>query len=174
MAEVGIILGSDSDLPKVKDCFSILEKFDVPYEVIVSSAHRTPEKTKEWVTTARERGLKVIIAVAGGAAHLPGVVASHTTLPVIGVPIETKISGGLDSILSILQMPSGIPVGTMPAGRAGGSNAALYAVNILSIGDSSYEKKLETYRKEMAEKIEGKNIKMNEAGLDNYIKSIEG
>lgn len=174
MAEVGIILGSDSDLPKVKDCFSILEKFEVPFEVIVSSAHRTPEKTKEWVSSARGKGMKVIIAVAGGAAHLPGVVASHTTLPVIGVPIETKIAGGLDSILSILQMPSGIPVGTMPSGRAGGANAALYAVNILSVLNDAYAQKLETYRKEMAEKIELKNSKMKESGLENYIKSIEG
>ena len=173
MAEVGIILGSDSDLPKVKNCFETFEKFNVPFEIIVSSAHRTPEKTKEWVSSAKERGLKVIIAVAGGAAHLPGVVAAHTTLPVIGVPIETKISGGLDSILSILQMPGGIPVATMPAGRAGGINAALFAINILSVTDSQYAKKLDDYRKDMAEKIENKNKDLNKKGYKEYIASIE-
>lgn len=110
MAKIGIILGSDSDLPKVKNCFETLDEFNISFEIIVSSAHRTPEQTKEWVSSARDRGMKAIIAVAGGAAHLPGVVASHTTLPVIGVPIETKISGGLDSILSILQMPGGSPL----------------------------------------------------------------
>jgi len=174
MAEVGIILGSDSDLPKVKDCFKILDEFNVDYEVIVSSAHRTPEKTMEWVRNARKSGKKLIIAVAGGAAHLPGVVASHTTLPVLGIPIESNIAGGLDSILSILQMPSGIPVATMPAGKAGGSNAALFALNILSVTNESVEEKLASYRKEMQVKIENKNKEMNELGLYDYIKKIEG
>ncbi len=174
MPEVGIILGSDSDLPKVKNCFETLEKFDVAFEIIVSSAHRTPETTKEWVSSAKSRGIKAIIAVAGGAAHLPGVVASHTTLPVIGVPIETKISGGLDSILSILQMPGGIPVATMPAGRAGGINAALFAINILSVIDEKYAIKLQDYRKEMATKIEAKNKDMNAQGYKEYIAKLEG
>ncbi len=174
MSEVGIILGSDSDLPKVKDCFKILAEFNVEFEVIVSSAHRTPEKTMEWVKNARSSGKKVIIAVAGGAAHLPGVVASHTTLPVIGVPVESNIAGGLDSILSILQMPSGIPVATMPAGKAGGANAALFAVNILSIGNSEIEDKLRSYREDMMKKIEKKNSEIQEMGLNNYINRIEG
>ncbi len=173
MAEIGIILGSDSDLPKVRDCFNILDKFEVEYEVIVSSAHRTPEKTMEWVQMARKSGKKAIIAVAGGAAHLPGVVASHTTLPVIGVPIESNIAGGLDSILSILQMPSGIPVATMPAGKAGGSNAALFALNILAINDKVIEEKLSNYREEMKEKIERKNSHMNSMGLQEYINQLE-
>ena len=173
MAEVGIILGSDSDLPKVKDCFNILKDFGVEFDIVVSSAHRTPEKTKNWVINARTSGIKVIIAVAGGAAHLPGVVASHTTIPVIGVPIESKISGGLDSILSILQMPSGIPVATMPAGKAGGTNAALFAINILSLSDESYSEKLDGYRKKMAEKISIKNDKMEKIGYEKYIKMIE-
>ena len=173
MSEIGIILGSDSDLPKVKNCFKILDKFGVNYEVLVSSAHRTPAKTKEWVSLARENGMKAIIAVAGGAAHLPGVVASYTTLPIIGVPIETKISGGLDSIFSILQMPSGIPVATMPAGQAGGTNAALYAISILSLIDFKYADALADYRKSMEVKIEEKNAKMNEMGLTNYIKILE-
>ena len=174
MIEIGIILGSDSDLPKVQDCFTTLEKFGVSFEVIISSAHRTPEMTKEWVTGARDRGLKAIIAVAGGAAHLPGVVASHTTLPVIGVPIESKIAGGLDSLLSIVQMPSGIPVATMPAGKAGGANAALFAINILSVLDDSYKDKMEQYRSEMQDKIKKKNEAIENEGLSQYIKKIEG
>lgn len=173
MPEVGIILGSDSDLPKVKKCFSILEKFGVDFEIIVSSAHRTPEQTQKWVTEARSRGMKAIIACAGGAAHLPGVVASHTTLPVIGVPIESNISGGLDSILSILQMPSGIPVATMPAGKAGGANAALFALNILAVSDESYANKLADYRKEMAEGVKKKNESLNKMGYKDFIASLE-
>ncbi len=174
MAQVGIILGSDSDLPKVKNCFETLEEFGIPFEIIVSSAHRTPEETKEWVSSARSRGLKAIIAVAGGAAHLPGVVASHTTLPVIGVPIETKISGGLDSILSILQMPGGISVATMPAGSAGGINAALFAANILGVEDASIADKLAEYRKKMAEKITAKNADIADMGYKKYIAGLEG
>lgn len=173
MSVVGVILGSDSDLPKVKECFETLDSFGVAYEVLVSSAHRSPEKTLEWVKSASERGLKVIIAIAGGAAHLPGVVASHTTLPVIGIPIETNIAGGLDSILSILQMPSGVPVATMPAGRSGGVNAALFALSILSVSDSSITGKLKSYRKRIAEKIEDKNRLIQETGLMNYIKKLE-
>ncbi|PKL41073.1 MAG: 5-(carboxyamino)imidazole ribonucleotide mutase [Spirochaetae bacterium HGW-Spirochaetae-1] len=173
MSDVGIILGSDSDLPKVRECFDILDEFGIPFEILVSSAHRTPEKTRQWVSTARDRGLKVIIAVAGGAAHLPGVVASHTTLPVIGVPIETNIAGGLDSILSILQMPGGIPVATMPAGKAGGINAALFAVNILSLLDKKYAAKLDEYRKNVAEKINARNEKLNTMGYKEYISSLE-
>ncbi len=173
MAEIGIILGSDSDLPKVRDCFKILDRFEVEYEVLVSSAHRTPEKTAQWVSRARKSGKKAIIAVAGGAAHLPGVVASHTTLPVIGVPIESNIAGGLDSILSILQMPSGIPVATMPAGKAGGANAALFALNILSVSDKKIEQKLISYREEMKSKIDEKNARMAEVGLQGYIDEIE-
>jgi len=173
MSRVGIILGSDSDLPKVEGCFETLDKFGVDFEIIVSSAHRTPEQTKEWVSSARGKGMQVIIAVAGGAAHLPGVVASHTTLPVIGVPIETKISGGLDSILSILQMPSGIPVGTMPSGKAGGTNAALYAINILSISDKVIEEKLADFRSDMADKIAKKNEALSSKGYKDYIASIK-
>ena len=171
---IGIILGSDSDMPRVKNCFSVLEDFGVDFEILVSSAHRTPEQTKNWVASARDRGLRVIIAVAGGAAHLPGVVASHTTLPVIGVPIETAIAGGLDSILSILQMPSGIPVATMPAGKAGGANAALYAIEILSLADESLVRKLADYRKKDEKKIAEKNGAIKNMGYKKYIESLEG
>ena len=173
MAKVGIILGSDSDLPKIKECFNLLEKFEVSFDLIISSAHRTPEQTMEWVKSAEDRGIKIIIAAAGGAAHLPGVVASHTTIPVIGIPIESNISGGLDSILSILQMPGGIPVATMPAGKAGGTNAALFAMNILAIDNESYKKKLIDYRKNMVEKIQKKNDNIKSMGYKKYIKSLE-
>lgn len=174
MPAVGIILGSDSDLPKVKECFEILDEFSIEYEVLVSSAHRSPEMTVAWVKSARDRGFKVIIAIAGGAAHLPGVVASHTTLPVVGIPIETNISGGLDSILSILQMPAGIPVATMATGKSGGANAALFALSILSTCDSSIAEKIASYRKKIEKKIEEKNRLIKETGLMNYIKKLEG
>jgi 5-(carboxyamino)imidazole ribonucleotide mutase len=169
MPEVGIILGSDSDLPKVARCFETLEKFSVSFEIVVSSAHRTPDDTRSWVISAPERGIKVLIAVAGGAAHLPGVVASHTCLPVIGVPIESTIAGGLDSILSILQMPSGIPVATMPAGKAGGANAALYAVRILAVADPAYHEKMSAYREEMAASVRKKNQQLSSVGYKEYI-----
>jgi len=174
MASVGIILGSDSDLPKIRDCFEILEKFRVEFEIIISSAHRTPEKTQEWAFGARGRGIKVIIAAAGGAAHLPGVVASHTTLPVIGIPVETNIAGGLDSIMSIIQMPSGIPVAAMPAGKAGGANAALFAISILAVSDESLRLLLEEYRTDMAKKIREINSKMDSMGYKEYIKGLQG
>ena len=174
MATVGVILGSDSDLPKVRECFEILDEFSIDYEVIISSAHRTPEQTVKWVKDASALGVKVIIAVAGGAAHLPGVVASHTVLPVIGVPVETNISGGLDSILSILQMPAGVPVGTMPAGKSGGTNAALFALSILAVNDTSLIEKLISYRKKTEAKIIEKNNIIKQTGLMNYINSLEG
>ena len=174
MAAVGVILGSDSDLPKVRECFGILDEFSVEFEVIISSAHRSPEQTVNWVRNAASRDVKVIIAVAGGAAHLPGVVASHTVLPVIGIPVETNIGGGLDSILSILQMPAGIPVGTMPAGKSGGTNAALFALSILAVADPSVSEKLVLYRKKMETKIIEKNKNIREAGLMNYIDKLEG
>jgi len=173
MAEIGIILGSDTDLPKISGCFTTLEEFGVTYEIIISSAHRSPEKTREWALSARAKGFRALIAVAGGAAHLPGVVASHTTLPVIGVPVETTVSGGLDSILSIIQMPAGIPVAAMPAGKSGGTNAALFAVQILSLSDSSYAEKLTAYRKKIADDISAKNEKLKSLGHMEYIKSLE-
>ena len=144
------------------------------YEVLISSAHRTPEQTANWVKDASGRGIKVIIAAAGGAAHLPGVVASHTVLPVIGIPVESGIAGGLDSLLSISQMPAGIPVATMAAGKSGGSNAALFAAAILALADTSISEKLLEYRKDMEKKIIEKNAKINKIGLSNYISNLEG
>ena len=174
MNEVGIILGSDSDLPELSQCFGILEKFGISFEVKVSSAHRTPEATKEWVASARSRGIRIIIAAAGGAAHLPGVVASYTTLPVIGIPMQTNLSGGIDSLLSIVQMPAGIPVGTMAAGKSGGANAALYAASILALSNESYRKKLEEYRKEMADGVMQKNETLQKTGYKSYIELMKG
>ncbi|MCL1865432.1 MAG: 5-(carboxyamino)imidazole ribonucleotide mutase [Spirochaetes bacterium] len=173
MAEVGIILGSDSDLPKIKDCFDILNQFAVEFEVIVSSAHRSPKQTVDWVENVSKRGIKVIIAAAGGAAHLPGVVAAHTILPVIGVPVETAIAGGLDSILSIVQMPSGIPVAAMAAGKSGGANAALFAINILALSNPALTEKMIDYRKKTEAKISDKNKEIKETGLMNYINKLE-
>ncbi len=173
MPEVAIIMGSDSDMPKLKDCFTLLESFGVSFDVTVSSAHRTPEQTKEWAKTARERGVRVIIAAAGGAAHLPGVVAAFTTLPVLGVPIETSLMGGLDSVLSILQMPSGIPVAAMPVGKSGAANAALFAVSILASSDSGYAEKLGKYREDQSGKVIEKNEKLAKIGYREYLKGLE-
>ncbi|MDY6935335.1 MAG: 5-(carboxyamino)imidazole ribonucleotide mutase [Spirochaetota bacterium] len=174
MPEVGIILGSDSDLPKIKRSFELLDEFSVSYEITISSAHRTPDRTKKWVESAEERGIRVIIAAAGGAAHLPGVVAAHTILPVIGIPIETKIAGGMDSILSILQMPSGIPVATMPSGKAGGENAALLAISILALINDQYNSKLIEFRRRMKQRINDKNDRLNSIGYREYLRDTEG
>lgn len=130
-----------------------LEKLGIPYEVRVASAHRTPEAVIEYTTTARQRGIEVIIAAAGGAAHLAGVVAGHTTLPVLGVPIESPSLRGLDSLLSTVQMPAGIPVGTLAIGRAGAVNAAMFAAAILGITDNAAREAIVAYRKEKADAI---------------------
>lgn len=133
---VGVILGSKSDLPLMEACTAQLEAFGIEHEVTVCSAHRDPKGVMEWATGARERGLKVVIAAAGGAAHLPGVVAAWTDLPVIGVPVPTEHLGGQDSLYSIVQMPAGIPVATVAIGAAGAKNAAWLAARILGLGDS--------------------------------------
>lgn len=142
-------MGSDSDWPTMKEAAEILDHLGIPYEKRVVSAHRTPDLMAEYGKTARERGLKVIIAGAGGAAHLPGMLASHTTLPVIGVPVKTTALGGVDSLYSIVQMPNGVPVATVAIGKA--KNAGLLCARILSIEDSSITKKLEKYRQNMAD-----------------------
>ena len=160
---VGIIMGSISDWEYMKDVAKVLENFGVPYEVKVVSAHRTPEKMYQYARTARKRGIEVIIAGAGGAAHLPGMTASLTTLPVIGVPIPTKHLGGVDSLYSIVQMPKGIPVATVAIGN--GTNAGLLAVRILSIKYKKYAKKLKEYEESLKEKVKKMNeelSKMNE------------
>lgn len=141
---VGVIMGSKSDLETMKACVDVLEEFGIAHEVQVVSAHRTPDAMAAYAKSARSRGLQVIVAGAGGAAHLPGMVASHTTLPVIGVPVETKALGGLDSLLSIVQMPGGIPVATVAIGNA--RNAGLLAIRILATADSKLAEKLDAFR----------------------------
>ena len=156
---VGIIMGSDSDLSVMIEAVNILKKFNVAYEVKILSAHRCPEKTAKYAKSAKKRGLKVIIAGAGGAAHLAGVVASHTTLPVIGVPITSKLDG-LDSLLSTVQMPAGIPVATVAIGKAGAINAAILASQIIGVSNSGMSKKLSLYKTELVKKIDIKNKKL--------------
>jgi len=154
---VGILMGSDSDLPVMKQAAEVLEQFGVPYEMKVLSAHRTPLDTIEYARTAYERGLRVIIAGAGGAAHLPGVVAGVTTLPVIGVPIESKLQG-LDSLPSIGQMPCGLAVATVALG--GARNAGILAVQILATANEDLQRKLVDYKQQIAEQSRAKNAKL--------------
>lgn len=156
--EVGIIMGSDSDLPIMGDALNILKDFGIGYEVKVLSAHRTPDQHAEYSKSAVEKGLKVIIAAAGGAAHLPGVTAAHTTLPVIGVPIKGKSLEGMDSLLSIVQMPPGVPVATVSIN--GAKNAALLAVSIIALTDSVIQSKLVKYKKKMEKESLAKNEKL--------------
>jgi 5-(carboxyamino)imidazole ribonucleotide mutase len=143
---VGIIMGSRSDWPTLKLAASILDEFQIPYETRVVSAHRTPERLYQYAKSAQARGLKAIIAGAGGAAHLPGMTASMTMLPVLGVPITTKVLKGLDSLLSIAQMPGGIPVATFAIGKAGAKNAGLFAAAVLALGDSTLAQRLAGWR----------------------------
>lgn len=150
---VGIIMGSQSDWDTMKNAAEMLRKLDISYEAKVMSAHRTPDVVLEYAANAERRGMKAIIAGAGGAAHLAGVVASKTTLPVLGVPIQSKSLQGLDSLLSIVQMPAGIPVATFAIGNAGASNAALFAAAILATSNSALSQKLKDYRKEQAAKV---------------------
>lgn len=155
MKKVGIIMGSDSDLPVVEKAFSVLEEFEVPYEVHVYSAHRTPVEAKEFSKNARNNGFGVIIAAAGKAAHLAGSVAANTTLPVIGIPVKSSTLDGLDALLSTVQMPGGVPVATVAID--GAQNAGLLAVQMLAIEDSELAKKLDTQRNKSAEKVLEKN-----------------
>lgn len=144
--QIGIILGSDSDFPYIEKGIKILQEFNVPFEIEVSSAHRTPERTEKLVKDFEKRGISVIIAAAGGAAHLPGVIASYTLLPVLGVPIDSHLSG-VDSLYSIVQMPAGIPVASFGIGKSGGVNSVLFALEILSVNDKNLKQKLVDYRK---------------------------
>lgn len=154
---VGIVLGSDSDLPVMQEAAKVLDEFGVGHEIRIASAHRSPAKTAEHARTALRRGLRVLIAGAGGAAHLPGVLAAGTTLPVIGVPIDSSPLAGLDALLAIAQMPGGVPVATMAIGRAGARNAALFAVAILAVGDPALQRRLTAYRVRLAAEVEKKD-----------------
>ncbi|MCX5711840.1 MAG: 5-(carboxyamino)imidazole ribonucleotide mutase [Candidatus Omnitrophica bacterium] len=157
---ISIIMGSESDLDTVSESVKILQEFKVGFEIIVLSAHRTPKEVAVYTEKARSRGIKVFICAAGGAAALAGVVAAHTTLPVIGIPIETKSLKGLDSLLSTVQMPAGIPVASMAIGKAGAKNAALFALEILSISDNAVCKKLSVYKKNMRVKVLSSKLKI--------------
>lgn len=145
-AEVGIIMGSQSDWPTMKQAAAVLDELAVPYETKIVSAHRTPDRLVAYARSAAERGLKVVIAGAGGAAHLPGMTAAMTPLPVLGVPIPTRSLGGLDSLYSIVQMPGGIPVGTLAIGEAGATNAGLLAAQILALADTALAARVAAYR----------------------------
>ncbi|MFH5802550.1 5-(carboxyamino)imidazole ribonucleotide mutase [Alienimonas sp. DA493] len=145
---VGVVMGSRSDLPTMRAAAEILKQFEVPFEAEVVSAHRTPDRLVEYAKEARGRGLKVIIAGAGGAAHLPGMLAASTTLPVLGVPVQSRALSGLDSLLSIVQMPGGVPVGTLAIGTSGAKNAALLAVRTLALSDEALAAKLADYHAE--------------------------
>ncbi len=152
-------MGSNSDWPTISQAADVLDSFGVPYEAEVVSAHRTPEKMYDYAKTAKSRGLKCIIAGAGGAAHLPGMVSALTTLPVLGIPVESKALKGMDSLLSIVQMPGGVPTATFAIGAAGAKNAALYAVSILALSDDSLAQKLEAFREEQKAKVEAMELK---------------
>ena len=155
---VGIIMGSNSDWEVMQHAANILKDFGVPYEAQVVSAHRTPDRMFEYADTAIERGLKCIIAGAGGAAHLPGMIAAKTTLPVLGVPVTSKQLQGLDSLLSIVQMPKGIPVATFAIGEAGAANAGLFAIALLALSDPTMAEQLEAFRKMQAEKVKAMTL----------------
>lgn len=164
---VGIIMGSDSDLPVMSEATKVLGEFGISVETTIVSAHRTPDRMNEYAKSAAQNGIKVIIAGAGGAAHLPGMVASQTTLPVIGVPIKTSSMDGLDSLLSIAQMPKGIPVATVAVN--GATNAGLLALRILALSDEALSKKLEEYKKNMKETVSEKAEKLEKTGYKKYL-----
>ncbi|MCR4415375.1 MAG: 5-(carboxyamino)imidazole ribonucleotide mutase [Thermoguttaceae bacterium] len=156
-ARVGIVMGSDSDWPKIQGVAAALDEFGVEYEARVMSAHRTPDAVREYASGAVERGLQVIVAAAGGAAHLAGVIAAHTTLPVIGIPVVTEFMGGLDSLLSTVQMPGDVPVAAVAAGAGGPRNAGLLAVQILALSDPALAARLVEFKRQLAEKVAAKN-----------------
>jgi len=157
---VSVVMGSDSDLPILKETMAVLKEFDIPFETVLTSAHRSPERTSSFAGRAAGRGVKVIIVGAGAAAHLAGVIASHTSLPVIGIPINATSLAGLDALLSTVQMPGGIPVATMAIGKAGARNAAIMAARILALEDKGLQKKLGAHARKMAREIEKKQEKI--------------
>lgn len=155
---VGVIMGSKSDWETLRHAAEVLQQFGVPHECRVLSAHRTPDWMAEYARTAEERGLEVIIAGAGGAAHLPGMVASHTVLPVFGVPVQSRALNGLDSLLSIVQMPAGVPVGTLAIGEAGAKNAALLAIRVLATTRPELRRKLHDFHREQTDRVLGESL----------------
>jgi len=153
---IGIVMGSDSDLPVMQGCLDFLKKMDIPYEITVASAHRSPARAMEYASNAKGRGLKIIIAAAGMAAHLAGVLAAHTILPVIGVPVDSSSLNGLDALLSTVQMRPGVPVATMGIGKAGAKNGAILAAQILALADEKLAGRLVSFKEEMAREVEEK------------------
>lgn len=168
---VGIIMGSDSDLPTMSKAIAVCEEFSVAYEVAIVSAHRTPERMVNYAQIAHQRGIKVIIAGAGGAAHLPGMVASLTPLPVIGVPVATRHLQGVDSLYSIVQMPRGIPVATVAIDNA--QNAGLLAIQILAITDAALQAKVQQYRQNLSQMVLDKQSNLDRLGYQEYLKKYD-
>jgi len=161
--KVAVVLGSDSDYLMIDDMVQVLTDFGVPYEITVSSAHRSPDRTHRYAATLEERGIQVVIACAGAAAHLAGVLASHTILPVIGVPVDSSPLQGLDALLSTSMMPAGVPVATMGIGKAGASNAAVLATQILARSDPTLAQKLKEYKKQLADRIEERDRELKKS-----------
>lgn len=157
---VSIVMGSDSDLEIMREAGEVLDEFGIPYEIDVTSAHRSPDRTAEYARKASGRGVRVIIAGAGGAAHLAGVIAAHTVLPVIGVPIPSTSLQGMDSLLAIVQMPAGIPVATVAIGRPGATNAGILAAQMIALADPAVSKRLEAYKETLAKGVEEKSKKL--------------
>ena len=168
--KVGIVMGSDSDLPVMRDAANFLDEFGIKYEITIVSAHRTPDRLYEYAKTARSREVGVIIAGAGGAAHLPGMMASITTLPVIGVPIHTKALGGMDSLYSIVQMPAGVPVATVSIN--GAKNAGILAASMLSIRDEEVARKLREYKDGLDSMVHEKINRLSQIGYKNYLEEM--
>ena len=160
---VSIVMGSDSDLEIMREAGKALEDFGIVYEIDVTSAHRSPDRTADYARKASDRGIRVIIAGAGGAAHLAGVIAAHTTLPVIGVPISATSLNGLDSLLATVQMPAGIPVATVAIGKPGATNAGILAAQILGVADSAIAQKLHAHKEKLAKGVEEKSKKLKES-----------
>jgi len=165
---VSIVMGSDSDLDRMAESAKILDQFEVPYEITISSAHRSPETTVKYAKTAKARGIQIIISGAGRAAHLAGVIAAHTTLPVIGVPIDGGPLSGIDALYSTVQMPPGIPVATMAIGSGGARNAAIFALQILGLRFPEIQSKLDVYKIELSEGVSQKAARLAEVGYKNY------
>jgi 5-(carboxyamino)imidazole ribonucleotide mutase len=159
---VGIVMGSDSDWPKIQAVAAALDEFGVPFEAHVMSAHRTPDLVREYAEAAAGRGLMVLVAAAGGAAHLAGVVASHTTLPVIGIPVPTELAGGLDSLLSMVQMPADVPVAVVGTSSGGPRNAGLLAVQILALSDAALRAKLAEFKQKIVQKVTARDAVLQE------------
>lgn len=166
---VAIVLGSDSDLPVIQSTTQTLETLGIAYEITIASAHRSPDRVRQWIKKMEEKNIEVFIAGAGGAAHLPGVVAADTIKPVIGIPMPTLYLGGEDSLLSIVQMPSGIPVATVAIGKAGATNAAILAAQIIGNKHEEVAQSLITFKADLAAGVEKKGAKLAELGVDEYI-----